>query len=84
MGPPLPPAQPHPCLGAPSPTRCLLPGIQLMQSTKAPSGGGRLRQSRARWWLAYTLLNNPSLLACRKNALCDPTANGAQLSPPKP
>uniref|UniRef100_A0A8B9HXW3 Receptor for retinol uptake STRA6 n=1 Tax=Anser brachyrhynchus TaxID=132585 RepID=A0A8B9HXW3_9AVES len=44
-------------------------GIQLMQSTKAPSGGGRLRQSRARWWLAYTLLNNPSLLACRKNAL---------------
>ncbi|XP_068552536.1 receptor for retinol uptake STRA6 isoform X1 [Anas acuta] len=50
-------------------------GIQLMQSTKAPSGGGRLRQSRARWWLAYTLLNNPSLLACRKNALCDPTAN---------
>uniref|UniRef100_A0A8B9V914 Receptor for retinol uptake STRA6 n=1 Tax=Anas zonorhyncha TaxID=75864 RepID=A0A8B9V914_9AVES len=59
-------------------------GIQLMQSTKAPSGGGRLRQSRARWWLAYTLLNNPSLLACRKNALCDPTANGAQLSPPKP
>nr|XP_047937468.1 receptor for retinol uptake STRA6 [Anser cygnoides] len=56
-------------------------GIQLMQSTKAPSGGGRLRQSRARWWLAYTLLNNPSLLACRKNALCDPTANGAQLSP---
>ncbi|XP_066859686.1 receptor for retinol uptake STRA6 [Anser cygnoides] len=59
-------------------------GIQLMQSTKAPSGGGRLRQSRARWWLAYTLLNNPSLLACRKNALCDPTANGAQLSPQKP
>ncbi|XP_035191234.1 receptor for retinol uptake STRA6 isoform X1 [Oxyura jamaicensis] len=59
-------------------------GIQLMQSTKVPSGGGRLRQSRARWWLAYTLLNNPSLLACRKNALCDPTANGAQLSPPKP
>lgn len=55
-----------------------------MQSTKAQSGGGRLRQSRARWWLAYTLLNNPSLLACRKNALCDPTANGAQLSPPKP
>uniref|UniRef100_A0A8B9TLV0 Receptor for retinol uptake STRA6 n=1 Tax=Anas platyrhynchos TaxID=8839 RepID=A0A8B9TLV0_ANAPL len=84
VGPPLPPNQPHPCLGAPSPTRCLLPGIQLMQSTKAPSGGGRLRQSRARWWLAYTLLNNPSLLACRKNALCDPTANGAQLSPPKP
>ncbi|XP_040426496.1 receptor for retinol uptake STRA6 [Cygnus olor] len=59
-------------------------GIQLMQSTKAPSGRGRLRQSRARWWLAYTLLNNPSLLACRKNALCDPTANGAQLSPQKP
>uniref|UniRef100_A0A8C3GMD4 Receptor for retinol uptake STRA6 n=1 Tax=Cairina moschata TaxID=8855 RepID=A0A8C3GMD4_CAIMO len=54
-------------------------GIQLMQSTKAQSGGGRLRQSRARWWLAYTLLNNPSLLACRKNALCDPTANALGL-----
>nr|XP_038041078.1 receptor for retinol uptake STRA6 isoform X2 [Anas platyrhynchos] len=78
LQPPRPRGTPQPRAGD------LLPGIQLMQSTKAPSGGGRLRQSRARWWLAYTLLNNPSLLACRKNALCDPTANGAQLSPPKP
>ena len=62
----------------------LLPGLQLMHTKKAPSGGGRLKRSRARWWLAYTLLNNPSLMGCRKTALCDPTANGAQLSPPRP
>ncbi|NXY49500.1 STRA6 protein, partial [Ceuthmochares aereus] len=59
-------------------------GIQLMQSKKAPPSRTRLKQSRARWWLAYTLLNNPSLTACRKTALSDPTANGTQLSPPKP
>ncbi|NWH74234.1 STRA6 protein, partial [Piaya cayana] len=59
-------------------------GIQLMQSKKAPPSRTRFKQSRARWWLAYTLLNNPSLTACRKTALCDPTANGTQLSPPKP
>ncbi|POI25579.1 hypothetical protein CIB84_010671 [Bambusicola thoracicus] len=59
-------------------------GLQLMHTKKAPSGGGRLKRSRARWWLAYTLLNNPSLMTCRKTALCDPTANGAQLSPPRP
>ncbi|KFV81715.1 Stimulated by retinoic acid 6, partial [Struthio camelus australis] len=54
-------------------------GIQLMQTTKAPSSGAKFKQSRARWWLAYTLLNNPSLMACRKTALSDPTANGTQL-----
>ncbi|XP_009673991.2 receptor for retinol uptake STRA6 isoform X1 [Struthio camelus] len=59
-------------------------GIQLMQTTKAPSSGAKFKQSRARWWLAYTLLNNPSLMACRKTALSDPTANGTQLSSPKP
>ncbi|XP_032846089.2 receptor for retinol uptake STRA6 isoform X2 [Tyto alba] len=59
-------------------------GIQLMQPKKAPPSRARFKQSRARWWLAYTLLNNPSLTACRKTALSDPTANGTQLSPRKP
>uniref|UniRef100_A0A663DYD2 Receptor for retinol uptake STRA6 n=1 Tax=Aquila chrysaetos chrysaetos TaxID=223781 RepID=A0A663DYD2_AQUCH len=59
-------------------------GIQLMQPKKAPPSRARFKQSRARWWLAYTLLKNPSLTACRKTALSDPTANGTQLSPPKP
>ncbi|KGL89974.1 Stimulated by retinoic acid 6, partial [Charadrius vociferus] len=54
-------------------------GIQLMQPKKAPPSRARFKQSRARWWLAYTLLNNPSLTACRKTALSDPTANGTQL-----
>ncbi|KFQ12271.1 Stimulated by retinoic acid 6, partial [Leptosomus discolor] len=54
-------------------------GIQLMQPKKAPLSRARFKQSRARWWLAYTLLNNPSLTACRKTALSDPTANGTQL-----
>uniref|UniRef100_A0A8D0EQ77 Receptor for retinol uptake STRA6 n=1 Tax=Strix occidentalis caurina TaxID=311401 RepID=A0A8D0EQ77_STROC len=54
-----------------------------------PTGGmhGHRRgaaSGRARWWLAYTLLNNPSLIACRKTALSDPTANGTQLSTCKP
>ena len=62
----------------------LLSGVQLMQPKKAPPSRARFKQSRARWWLAYTLLNNPSLMACRKTALSDPTANGTQLSPPKP
>uniref|UniRef100_A0A8C0AQI6 Receptor for retinol uptake STRA6 n=1 Tax=Buteo japonicus TaxID=224669 RepID=A0A8C0AQI6_9AVES len=59
-------------------------GIQLMQPKKAPPSRARFKQTRARWWLAYTLLNNPSLTACRKTALSDPTANGTQLSSPKP
>ncbi|NXN94553.1 STRA6 protein, partial [Rhinopomastus cyanomelas] len=58
-------------------------GIQLVQSKQVPAGRPRLRQSRARWWLAYTLLNNPSLTACRKAALSDPAANGTQLAAPK-
>lgn len=62
----------------------LLSGIQLMQPKKAPPSRARFKQTRARWWLAYTLLNNPSLTACRKTALSDPTANGTQLSSPKP
>ncbi|KAM9375152.1 receptor for retinol uptake STRA6 [Phaethornis superciliosus] len=59
-------------------------GIQLMQPRKAPPSRSRFKQSRARWGLAYTLLNNPSLTACRKNVLSDPMANGTQLSPPEP
>ncbi|NXL32558.1 STRA6 protein, partial [Glaucidium brasilianum] len=59
-------------------------GIQLMQPKKVPLSRARFKQSRARWWLAYTLLNNPSLTACRKTALSDPTANGTQLSACKP
>uniref|UniRef100_A0A8C6NE42 Receptor for retinol uptake STRA6 n=1 Tax=Melopsittacus undulatus TaxID=13146 RepID=A0A8C6NE42_MELUD len=59
-------------------------GIQLMQHKQAPLSRARFKQSRARWWLAYTLLHNPSLTACRKTALCDPTANGTQLSTPEP
>ncbi|KFZ52739.1 Stimulated by retinoic acid 6, partial [Antrostomus carolinensis] len=54
-------------------------GIQLMQPKKVPLSRARFKRSRARWWLAYTLLNNPSLMACRKTALSDPTANGTQL-----
>ncbi|NWX87403.1 STRA6 protein, partial [Nothoprocta pentlandii] len=57
-------------------------GIQLMQTAKAPASGARWRQSRARWALAYTLLHNPALAACRKAALLDPAPNGTQLSPP--
>ncbi|NXL90462.1 STRA6 protein, partial [Alectura lathami] len=77
----LQPARPR---GPPEPqTGDVEEGLQLMHTKKVPPSGGRLKQSRARWWLAYTLLNNPSLTACRKTALCDPTANGAQLSPPK-
>uniref|UniRef100_A0A8B9GCS6 Receptor for retinol uptake STRA6 n=1 Tax=Amazona collaria TaxID=241587 RepID=A0A8B9GCS6_9PSIT len=59
-------------------------GIQLMQHKQVPPSRARFKQSRARWWLAYTLLNNPSLAACRKTALCDPKANGTQLSTPEP
>ncbi|NXH11371.1 STRA6 protein, partial [Bucco capensis] len=59
-------------------------GMQLVQPKKSPLSRGRFKQSRARWWLAYSLLQNPSLSACRKTALSDPTANGTQLSPTKP
>lgn len=48
-----------------------LPGIQLLH-TKDPMARGTgpsARQSRARWGLAYTLLNNPALQAFRKRAL---------------
>ncbi|KFW76200.1 Stimulated by retinoic acid 6, partial [Manacus vitellinus] len=54
-------------------------GIQLMQPERTPLSRARVKRSRARWGLAYTLLNNPSLTTCRKTALSDPTANGTQL-----
>ncbi|NXQ91859.1 STRA6 protein, partial [Nyctibius grandis] len=59
-------------------------GIQLLQPKKMPPSRARFKQSRARWWLAYTLLNNPSLTACRKTALSDPTANGTPLISRRP
>ncbi|XP_073219173.1 receptor for retinol uptake STRA6 isoform X2 [Lepidochelys kempii] len=59
-------------------------GIQLMQPVKGLLKASKSKQMRARWGLAYTLLNNPSLLACRKTVLSDPTANGTQSRPAKP
>ncbi|XP_024070913.1 receptor for retinol uptake STRA6 [Terrapene carolina triunguis] len=59
-------------------------GIQLMQPVKGLLKASKSKQTRARWGLAYTLLNNPSLLACRKTVLSDPTANGTQSCPAKP
>nr|XP_008165041.1 receptor for retinol uptake STRA6 isoform X2 [Chrysemys picta bellii] len=59
-------------------------GIQLMQPVKGLLKASKSKQTRARWGLAYTLLNNPSLLACRKTVLSDPTANGTQYCPAKP
>uniref|UniRef100_A0A8D2JMI9 Receptor for retinol uptake STRA6 n=1 Tax=Sciurus vulgaris TaxID=55149 RepID=A0A8D2JMI9_SCIVU len=55
-------------------------GMQLLQ-TKDPMAKGmgpRASRSRARWGLAYTLLNNPALQAFRKTALSGVQANGAQ------
>uniref|UniRef100_H0Z0S5 Receptor for retinol uptake STRA6 n=1 Tax=Taeniopygia guttata TaxID=59729 RepID=H0Z0S5_TAEGU len=59
-------------------------GLQLMHPKHAAPGKARIRRIRARWWVAYTLLHNPSLTASRKTALADPTANGAQLGIPRP
>ncbi|NXA72769.1 STRA6 protein, partial [Thryothorus ludovicianus] len=47
-------------------------------------GKARIRRIRARWWVAYTLLHNPSLTASRKTALANPAANGAQLGVSRP
>ncbi|XP_032628564.1 receptor for retinol uptake STRA6 [Chelonoidis abingdonii] len=58
-------------------------GIQLMQPMKGLLKASKSKQMRARWGLAYTLLNNPSLLACRKTVLSDLTANGTQSCPAK-
>nr|XP_036866125.1 receptor for retinol uptake STRA6 isoform X2 [Manis javanica] len=55
-------------------------GIQLLQTrdSSAKGAGLRARQGRARWGLAYTLLQNPALQAFRKTALSAARANGAQ------
>lgn len=62
----------------------LLPGLQLMHPKPPALGKARMRRLRARWFVAYTLLHNPSLVASRKTALADPAANGAQLGVPRP
>ncbi|XP_030811085.1 receptor for retinol uptake STRA6 isoform X2 [Camarhynchus parvulus] len=59
-------------------------GLQLMHPKPPAPGRARSRRIRARWWVAYTLLHNPSLTASRKTALADPAANGAQLGVPRP
>ncbi|NXB71615.1 STRA6 protein, partial [Donacobius atricapilla] len=78
----LPPGRPEP----PEPPRDtpLEEGLQLMHPKQPAPGRARIRRIRARWWVAYTLLHNPSLRASRKTALADPAANGAQLGVPRP
>ncbi|KAG8144909.1 hypothetical protein E2320_013308 [Naja naja] len=49
-----------------------------------PSSSETPKKNRVRWRLAYTLLNNPSLLPYRKGALVDATANGTKASHTKP
>ncbi|NXP63265.1 STRA6 protein, partial [Chloropsis cyanopogon] len=71
--PPAPPRDTH-----------LEEGLQLMHPKPPAPGRARSRRIRARWWVAYTLLHNPSLTASRKTALADPAANGAQLGVPRP
>nr|XP_033775612.1 receptor for retinol uptake STRA6 [Geotrypetes seraphini]XP_033775613.1 receptor for retinol uptake STRA6 [Geotrypetes seraphini]XP_033775614.1 receptor for retinol uptake STRA6 [Geotrypetes seraphini]XP_033775615.1 receptor for retinol uptake STRA6 [Geotrypetes seraphini] len=53
-------------------------GIQLMQSKKPVLNKVKSKQARARWWVAYTLLKNPTLLASRASFLFQCTANGTQ------
>ncbi|XP_069078319.1 receptor for retinol uptake STRA6 [Pleurodeles waltl] len=59
-------------------------GIQLMQSKTPLTKGVNSRQSRTRWWLAYTLLNNPSLAALRTARLVavTPAPNGTPVMSP--
>ncbi|XP_061450935.1 receptor for retinol uptake STRA6 [Rhineura floridana] len=59
-------------------------GVMLMKTKKLASKASKCQQSRARWSLAYTLLNNPSLLPYRKGALSVSTANGIPASVAKP
>ncbi|KAJ6664131.1 hypothetical protein lerEdw1_008346 [Lerista edwardsae] len=59
-------------------------GVKLMKTQKLSSRASKYKQNRARWYLVYTLLNNPSLLPYRKKALSDARANGMQTSPLKP
>uniref|UniRef100_A0A8C6XYI3 Receptor for retinol uptake STRA6 n=1 Tax=Naja naja TaxID=35670 RepID=A0A8C6XYI3_NAJNA len=59
-------------------------GIKLMKTTNSAPKAPKGQQNRVRWRLAYTLLNNPSLLPYRKGALVDATANGTKASHTKP
>ncbi|KAH0619870.1 hypothetical protein JD844_014242 [Phrynosoma platyrhinos] len=51
-------------------------GVKLMKTKDQTSKTAKCQQNRARWVLAYTLLNNPSLVSYRKGALSNVTANG--------
>ncbi|KAJ7311265.1 hypothetical protein JRQ81_006879 [Phrynocephalus forsythii] len=59
-------------------------GVKLMKTTMSTSKASKSKQNLARWSLAYTLLNNPSLLPYRKGVLSNQTPNGMQVSPAKP
>lgn len=59
-------------------------GVKLMKTQKLSTKASKYKQNRARWFLLYTLLNNPSLLPYRKRALSDARANGTQTNPLKP
>ncbi|MGH0150173.1 UNVERIFIED_CONTAM: hypothetical protein FKN15_022371 [Acipenser sinensis] len=43
------------------------PGIQLVQQDKKQKMISNSRRARGRWWLVFTLVNNPSLVASRKH-----------------
>ncbi|XP_028679032.1 receptor for retinol uptake stra6 isoform X1 [Erpetoichthys calabaricus] len=45
-------------------------GIQLVQQDKKKTKISKSRVARARWWLLFTLVNNPSLVASRKHFQC--------------
>ncbi|XP_060115974.1 receptor for retinol uptake STRA6 [Heteronotia binoei] len=57
-------------------------GVMLMQQPAQKAS--HRKQNCARWCLAYTLLNNPSLLPYRKGVLLNAAANGMQTSTVKP
>ncbi|XP_063170016.1 receptor for retinol uptake STRA6 isoform X1 [Candoia aspera] len=66
------------------PSRDAEAGIKLMKTTGSAPKASKGQQNRVRWGLAYTLLNNPSLVPYRKGALVDATANGTKASITKP
>ncbi|NXC03208.1 STRA6 protein, partial [Orthonyx spaldingii] len=68
----------HPEPPAPPRDTRLEEGLQLTHPECPAAGRAQPRRLRARWWVAYTLLHNPSLAASRKTALADPTANGTR------
>lgn len=58
-------------------------GVKLMKTQKLSTRASKYKQNRARWYLIYTLLHNPSLLPYRKRALSEAKANGTQTNPLK-